>query len=196
MKHSSISMIKRYWRNTIILIIVTCSPASYAHLDAHVHGLAQVTIAIEDQTIEIEISAPAADLVGFEHVAKTESDIKSVADLATKLAKDADLFVLKAGNCKLVNHTINTSSMTNQNQNQNQNSGVTDKVNKPSHHGGHSEVIAHYHYHCKKIENLSTITVTVFEKFPSVEKIQAMWVTSTQQGAITLNIKNNIISLR
>jgi hypothetical protein len=59
MKHSSISMIKRYWRNTIILIIVTCSPASYAYLDAH--GLAQVTIAIEDQTIEIEISAPAAD---------------------------------------------------------------------------------------------------------------------------------------
>jgi hypothetical protein len=168
MKHSSISMIKRYWRNTIILIIVTCSPASYAHLDAHVHGLAQVTIAIEDQTIEIEISAPAADLVGFEHVAKTESDIKSVADLATKLAKDADLFVLKARNCKLVNSTINTSSMTNQNQNQN--SGVTDKVNKPSHNDGHSEVIAHYHYHCKKIENLSTITVTVFEKFPSVEK--------------------------
>ncbi|WP_434952638.1 DUF2796 domain-containing protein [Shewanella sp. HL-SH4] len=190
MEHSSISMIKRYWRNTIILIIVTCSPASYAHLDAHVNGLAQVTIAIEDQTIEIEISAPAADLVGFEHVAKTESDIKSVADLATKLAKDADLFVLKAGNCKLVNSTINTSSMTNQN------SGVTDKVNKPSHNDGHSEVVAHYRYHCKKIENLSTITVTVFEKFPSIEKIQAMWVTSTQQGAITLNIKNNIISLR
>ena len=35
--------------------------------EAHIHGLATLTLALEGNSLEIEFESPAANLVGFEH---------------------------------------------------------------------------------------------------------------------------------
>ncbi|MGB1290473.1 MAG: ZrgA family zinc uptake protein, partial [Porticoccaceae bacterium] len=50
-----------------VLVNATFAEQKAASLDAHVHGLSQLTIAVEGETVELEFSSPAMNLVGFEH---------------------------------------------------------------------------------------------------------------------------------
>ena len=42
------------------------------HHKAHVHGVAHLNVALEDNELYIEFISPAANIVGFEHQPKTE----------------------------------------------------------------------------------------------------------------------------
>jgi hypothetical protein len=44
--------------------------------DAHVHGVAEINIAVEGTKATVEFRAPAESVMGFEHEAKSESDKK------------------------------------------------------------------------------------------------------------------------
>ena len=39
--------------------------------DAHFHGLAELMVVAEDNTLELEFTSPAMSIVGFEHPAST-----------------------------------------------------------------------------------------------------------------------------
>jgi hypothetical protein len=51
--------------------------------EAHVHGVAEINIAVEGSKAEIEFRAPAESIMGFEHEAKSNSD-KKKRDAALK----------------------------------------------------------------------------------------------------------------
>jgi len=57
-------------------LVVAAGPAASAEREhgAHEHGVGQLSLAVEGNTVEIEITAPGADIVGFEHAAETEAD--------------------------------------------------------------------------------------------------------------------------
>ena len=50
--------------------------AEKRHSEAHVHGVAEINIAVEGSKADIEFRAPAESVMGFEHEAKSESDKK------------------------------------------------------------------------------------------------------------------------
>ena len=62
----------------------------HASLDAHEHGVASLNVALDGQTLEIQLQSPAMNLVGFEHEAKSDADKAKVASEITKLAEDND----------------------------------------------------------------------------------------------------------
>lgn len=67
---------------------------------AHEHGHAQLNVAIEDEGIELELIAPGADIVGFEHAPGSDEDRAAVAAAVTKF--QAGLFSFpKAAGCAL-----------------------------------------------------------------------------------------------
>ena len=45
--------------------------AEHASLGAHEHGVAQLNVALDGNTLEIELESPAMNLVGFEPVSYT-----------------------------------------------------------------------------------------------------------------------------
>ncbi len=55
--------------------------------EAHEHGHSSLNMAIEGNTIELELVAPGADIVGFEYVAKSKED-KAKLEKATAKLKD------------------------------------------------------------------------------------------------------------
>ena len=81
-------------------------------------------------------------------------------------------------------------------------SGVMDNEHDHHHHSeghddsSHSEIKSHYHFNCKNAKNLDSISITIFSQFPRIEKINAMWVIETLQGAELLSPSKNTISLR
>ena len=50
------------------------------HSQVHEHGVAEIGIAIEGTTAQVELTAPAGAIVGFEHEARTAADKTRQAD--------------------------------------------------------------------------------------------------------------------
>lgn len=70
--------------------------ASAAAQHAHEHGVADLRIAMEGSTLLVEFESPLANLVGFEHDARTDAERKAMADLTKRLRAPAGLLSLPA----------------------------------------------------------------------------------------------------
>ncbi len=65
---------------TIALLSIHAEQASgtdYRYADAHQHGKGILNIVLEGNTLLMELEAPGADIIGFEHTAKTATEKKS-----------------------------------------------------------------------------------------------------------------------
>ncbi len=65
-------------------------------LGAHEHGHSVLNIAIEGDRIEMELIAPGADIVGFEHAATSEDDKAAVEQAEATLGEPLSLFAFSA----------------------------------------------------------------------------------------------------
>lgn len=61
-------------------------------LGAHEHGHSALNVAIEGDRIEMELIAPGADIVGFEHEAKSDEDVAAVEQAEATLGEPLTLF--------------------------------------------------------------------------------------------------------
>lgn len=76
-------------------------------LGAHEHGVGHFNLAIEGSEIAMELEAPGADIVGFEHAAKSEADRAAIEDAEARLADAISLFVLPAAaGCSLASAEV------------------------------------------------------------------------------------------
>lgn len=190
----------------IITLIITCanllahagSPQEQgANFEAHVHGLSEMTIAIEGKSLEIQIISPAMNLVGFEHKARTKKDIAAVENAASVLSKHESLFSFIGDRCTLVNTSLDVSSVIDKHHDAHDHSAKPEMdENKHAQHDNHSEITVDYHYNCESLGKLSSISVALFEAFFGIHQLRVMWITETQQGATTLNAEHNTIILR
>lgn len=160
------------------------APAQQAHL----HGIATLTLALEGDALEISLESPAANIVGFEHQATSENHIKAVEKARASL-ESSGLFLFSGSDCNLQKANIDLSS-------------VIEPGNQHSHdhgrkeHDSHGEITANYRYECSKGEQLETLSVNLLSLFPAIEIMEVMWLTDNQQGAIELTAKSNLIRIR
>jgi len=69
-------------------------------LDAHMHGHGALNIALDGETLALELIAPGFDIVGFEHAAESDADKAAVDAGLAKLSDPVSLFgVPTAANC-------------------------------------------------------------------------------------------------
>lgn len=198
----------KYLIFTIALTIAFAGLAQSIHeqqahassLAAHVHGLSELTIALEDPILEIQLTSPAMNLVGFEHKAGTKKDTATVKKTSSLLRQHDALFLLTGALCDHVKTSIDLAGLIagDDHEHAYQKNSNQDEHDHEDHiHNDiHRDIVANYKYRCKNIASLSSITVTLFESFPGIHKIHAMWVNQTQQGAATLTPNNHIINFR
>ena len=162
--------------------------AQHTHHAAHVHGLATLTLAVEGQTLEIQLESPAANIVGFEHKASSAQERQSVSQAQQQLQAASALFTFGGAQCQLITAEVDVSGVLEEDHHQHDHQHDYDEES-------HSEITAHYQFDCSKAQQLESIAIDLFRQFPGIEKIQAEWVTASQQGAITLTPNNTTIPL-
>ncbi|MCG8534194.1 MAG: DUF2796 domain-containing protein [Pseudomonadales bacterium] len=196
--------------NTVIASVIgllAAPTALYAaSLDAHVHGVAELAIAIEGKSLEVQFASPAMNLVGFEHKATTAEQIATVKKVETQLNESDALFVITGNGCKPAKAVIDVSSLKGDGDSHSDEKHDHGHAHSHAHTGdqhyeeapddSHSEITAHYQFECKNETAVSSIAVQLFQRFPQIEKINAMWVTPTTQGAETLTAKQPVIEFR
>ena len=215
---------------SIAVTLFTGIQSAYAEksaesLDAHVHGLSELTIAMDAKTIELQLISPAMNLVGFEHKASSKQDIAAVKQAELILGQHNSLFLIAGGDCEHLSTSIDSDDLL---ESDNHHDGHDDHDKHNDHddhekhddhddhekhddhddHGKHddhsehdqgdthSEMVASYSYSCKDTSKLSSIKVALFASFPGVHKINTLWVTPSKQGSNSLSAKNSTINFK
>ncbi|MCL9777087.1 zinc uptake protein ZrgA [Vibrio methylphosphonaticus] len=92
---------------TIIASPIAVANDEFRQHEAHVHGQVAMNIAQDGQDLLFEITAPGADVVGFEHSAKNEAEKQAIADAEALLAQPSKIFTLPSSlGCTLVDTHI------------------------------------------------------------------------------------------
>ena len=111
---------------------------------AHVHGLADLTLAIENGALEIQLRSPAANLVGFEHKADTKEEIKSAKAAAARLAQPLSLFIFNGTKCEMLDTDVDVSAILD-NEHANDDKGEHEKHKHKDHKHDEHEHDEHAH---------------------------------------------------
>ena len=148
----------------------------HASLDAHEHGVASLNVALDGQTLEIQLQSPAMNLVGFEHEAKSDADKAKVAAARQQLEKPQALFALPIeAKCALQDSELDSPLF----------GGHAHDEHEHADEHGHSDIDASYRFACANAEALQTLELgSFFGTFPGTEKLEVQLIgPSGQQGA-------------
>ena len=66
---------------------------------------------MEDEILEIQLTSPAMDLLGFEYKASTQEHLAAVASAELQLRKQEVLFLFSDGHCEHVKTSIDVSDL-------------------------------------------------------------------------------------
>lgn len=193
---------KRSLFSAVLLFAGTFSAGAAAQSGHGVHTHGEGTLnAIRDRgTVAIAINLPGADVVGFEHEAEREADVRSVRDALATLGNVSRVLGLpRAADCTVHDADVTTSLLHDQEGHGHADTHKHDHGHKHEHendaHDGHGGFAAHYELECGSPDALDGIAINLFSLFPSLHKVDAVLVTNTRQAARTLTAGDNTISL-
>ena len=204
-----------------VAIQFTYAEKSTESLDAHVHGLSELTIAMDTKTIELQLISPAMNLVGFEYKASSKQDIAAVKQAELLLEQQDSLFLIAGGDCEHLSTSIDSDGLLEAGAHEDQEKhddhhdhekhddhddhekhddhddhGKHDDHSEHDQGETHSEMVASYSFTCKDTSKLSSIKVALFASFPGIHKVNTLWVTPSKQGSSMLSAKNSTINLK
>ncbi|MFA6238678.1 MAG: DUF2796 domain-containing protein [Bacteriovorax sp.] len=88
---------------TLGFLFTACAMAGEHSLHSHEHGALKLGMAVEKNTVDIDMDGPAESFLGFEYAPKTAKEKKLLADLEAKWTKNLEAFIAfdKKLNCKV-----------------------------------------------------------------------------------------------
>ncbi|ESQ15604.1 MAG: hypothetical protein N838_08225 [Thiohalocapsa sp. PB-PSB1] len=176
----------------------------YRQHGAHVHGIATLDLALEDNELQIEIHSPAINIVGFEHV-PSSADERAALDQAVAALKDGDRLFKFSDNadCRMEQanvttelldaepdeHQVHTQQKTEEHAHEH-----AEEHQHEEHEGDvHSDIMVVYRFQCAAPDQLTALSVDLFEAFSGMEKIKVQYVIESTQGVAELTAADQTI---
>ncbi len=178
---------------SLIVALPLAAPASAETREAkaHVHGAGQFTIALDGNVLEMELEIPGADIVGFEHEAKSDADKAAIKAAIALLQNPGKMFTLPAAaGCKPVKADAHAGG---EDEHEDEHEDEYKAEQKDDHKAEHKDEHDHegeahhmafhaqYNLTCAKPEALSSIKLNLFANFPSLKEVAVLAVTAKGQ---------------
>jgi hypothetical protein len=198
----------KYFRNLSLCALSVLSFvfffASKALAGPHVHGQGELNIAMEGDSLYIQISMPAGDVVGFEHAAKSEDEKRAQNSAKQQLENLDALLVLTGGSCELSEQSVNMAGVNSSNSELNSLDSLGGESEGHTHSHGHEHghkhehehrnIVAEYQFNCQALNQLQAMDLNLFDVFPAVNILNAQWVGQKGQGSESLSSEARRIS--
>ncbi|HHC7212466.1 TPA: DUF2796 domain-containing protein [Vibrio parahaemolyticus] len=186
----------------------------YRQHSAHVHGHVEFNIAQDGSDLLLEITAPGADVVGFEHAPENAEQEKTLQHAVATLEDSNALFAINPqAQCEIeevhVEHTLGGQHEEHEHHDHEGHDHDEhahhdhDKHDHDSHeghdhseHSDHGEFTVQYRFHCAQVGELSHIQTDWFKQFPSTESVNVNLFTDTTQSATSLTKSNTQIAIK
>ena len=206
------------------LVALVATPAFAAEtreLDAHEHGVGELNIAIQGETIAMEFHAPGADIVGFEYEAESAEDRAAIDEAVAVLAKPLDLFVLpSAAECSVVQASAALESEDEHDDHDHEEHHDEDEEHAEEEHdhdehdhdehakdehdhdeheeadASHTEFHAEYVLNCRSPDSLTGIEFAYFETFENARELEVQVVTAAGAQAFEVERDEPTLDLR
>ncbi|EGQ9159877.1 zinc-binding protein [Vibrio parahaemolyticus] len=186
----------------------------YRQHSAHVHGHVEFNIAQDGSDLLLEITAPGADVVGFEHAPENAEQEKTLQHAIATLEDSNALFAINPqAQCEIeevhVEHSLGGQHEEHEHHDHEGHDHDEhahhdhDKHDHDSHeghdhseHSDHGEFTVQYRFHCAQVGELSRIQTDWFNQFPSTESVNVNLFTDTTQSATSLTKSNTQIAIK
>ncbi|WP_029833373.1 zinc uptake protein ZrgA [Vibrio parahaemolyticus] len=186
----------------------------YRQHSAHVHGHVEFNIAQDGSDLLLEITAPGADAVGFEHAPENAEQEKTLQHAVATLEDSNALFAINPqAQCEIeevhVEHSLGGQHEEHEHHDHEGHDHDEhahhdhDKHEHDGHeghahseHSDHGEFTVQYRFHCAQVGELSRIQTDWFNQFPSTESVNVNLFTDTTQSATSLTKSNTQIAIK
>jgi hypothetical protein len=156
-----------------LALALLASPVVHAgmmrQLGPHVHGISHLDIALDGKTLDVSLSAPGQNIIGFEHPPYTPPEHRQLDAAMAMLKTPARWFSPAAqAHCSLVEMTVEPHGYA-----------ANDKPATEA--DDHTDIDAHYRYRCEMPAGLDKIDVALADCFPETHQIVVDLVTANRQ---------------
>jgi len=161
----------------IAALSVTFALAPAMAHEAHTHGIGKLDVAIEGATLSLHLDTPLANLVGFEHAARSDKDKKALRQMVAALNNAEALFVTTpAAECHVISTKLKSSVLDEMEA-----KSTRKKTGQPK--NAHADMDADYAFNCTHPEQLNDIDVKLFSTFGRFHQIDVQVVTPKRQSS-------------
>ncbi|MDQ8023132.1 MAG: DUF2796 domain-containing protein [Moraxellaceae bacterium] len=173
-----------------LLSTTLAAPLAHAqgHSHKHVHGVGELAVSVEGDTLTIALESPLDNFLGFERAPKYEKDFAAVKSMAATLRKTDSLFVpTAAAQCtpvsvKLASDVVAPELL-----------GETSKKVEGADED-HADLDAQWTFRCANPAVLNGVEVKLFDAFKRFRQFDVALVTPKRQSAAKLSSKARKLS--
>lgn len=194
---------------------VLASGEESREMGAHVHGHGALNIAVEGNTVALELEAPGFDIVGFEHAPDSDADKAAVEEALAKLSEPQTLFVpSEAAGCQVSEMLVELHGEERHGDHdemheehaEGHDHDDEDHEEHADEHGhedheeaakgeSHSEFHATYLMNCDDVSKLTQIALAYFNAFPNAEELDVQLVTDAGARRVEASRNASVIDL-
>jgi len=170
--------------------------------DAHTHGHAVMTVAVDKGQVTIKLKSPLESFISFEHAPKTAKQKEEARQMSGRLHQADQVFVFPAAaQCKVEKIALTSNAIdaaflrpdAGQDAGQKP-SAAGKKAAKNTKKKGkqdHGDLEAEYIFGCGNIAALDNIIVQLFSVAPNLRELDVQMVTPKGQAAVELTPSSN-----
>jgi Protein of unknown function (DUF2796) len=170
---------------TLVMSSTIALAAEKRHSEAHVHGVAEINIAVEGSKADVEFRAPAENVVGFEHEAKSDSDKKKRDAALEQLRTKMNQMVVFDSKLRCKSSEIKTA-IVEEKEGQTKAQAGKDVHKEQKKSGEHSEVRGTFSVACDKPLAGSRVRFGVSKVFREIQEIKVQVVSDSGQSGATI----------
>jgi hypothetical protein len=183
-----------------LAVLLAAGPAlaeTARETEAHVHGHGEVALAIDGTSVLVELHAPGADVVGFEHAAETDADKAAVAAALTLLSRPFNLLqVPAAAGCSVASAGAELEAEDRDDVDGNDHDHADESRDQVHDDGAHAEFHVELVLTCTNPDALSEIAFPYFDHFANAQELDIVVVTEKGATAFEADRAASVIDLR
>lgn len=180
----------------------------HRELGAHEHGHSALNIAIEGDRVEMELMAPGADIVGFEHEAESTEDVAAVEQAEAMLGEPLSLFgFADAAGCVVETAVVEIEGEEHHDEHgdearaeeEHHEEGEHADADHEAHQGeaSHNEFHAAYALTCSAPDALDAIDFAAFfEAFAGAEEVEVTVISEKGQSSYEVERNAPVVDLQ
>lgn len=169
------------------LALITAAASASDNPDAHQHGHAELSFAIEGNKVEVMFVSPAYNVVGFEHEARTEPQTQALEEANAWFA-GTPLINTSESTCIVISSDVHHSGQEREHEG--------DEDGHGDHGGGHSAFEVIQTLECPGVQATSNLTTPLTTRLERLEHLDVQWAGGVSQGATRLDHGESRIELQ
>ena len=150
---------------------------------AHVHGVAELHVAIDGHALEIDLESPLDNLLGFEHPPRSDSERAAVRAMAARLRQAQTMFVTSAAaQCKTTKVQLASAALPAELLGETPAAAGAATQDAD----GHADLDASFSFECQAPERLKGMEVGLMQAFAGFRRINVSVAGPRGQSSVVL----------